>query len=200
MKQLIASFFFLGSISIGLSQGSGNFFFQSETDIRYMSDQIAALKTYSDFATRGYEIAHNGLVIIGDIKKGELDLHNIFFRSLSTVNPNIRSYTKVGDIITCVEYIITAFKKTTGAKGLSGPEMNYLKMVYSNMADDCTKSLDALTNLITNNQYQLYDNERIEGIDAIYSDILERYAFTRAFLKEADLFSNKRTTVWNQIK
>jgi hypothetical protein len=199
MKKLIALFFLLGLKNQGWSQGAGNFFSQSETDIRSMSEQIAALQTYIEIAGKGYGIAKKGLAIIGDLKKGEFDLHSSYFGSLRIVNPNIQGYSRVCDIISCILSITTGFKNNTHFKNLTSSEINYLRWVYDNMAAACAKSLAALTDLITDNTYLLYDNERIWGIETIYNDIKEKYSFSRVFLEGADILSAQRQKEWNQI-
>jgi hypothetical protein len=174
------------------AQGLSNFFSQKEADIKYMLQQIADLQLYISFAEKGYGIAQKGLTFIGDLKKGEFDLHSAFFSSLSTVNPSIKNYAKVADIISYQLSIISIFKKILQLKNMSPAEVNYLQSVYNNMSNACTKSLTDLINIITDNTYQMKDNERVARIDNIYTDMKDKYAFTQNFASDANLLAAQR--------
>jgi len=181
------------------AQGLSNFFSQKAADIKYMLAQIAALQAYIGYAEKGYNIAQQGLTFIGDLKKGEFDLHSAFFNSLKAVNPSIANYSKVFDIISYQESIIKDFKKILQIKNMAPAEMNYLQNVYNNMSDACTQSLNDLINIITNDTYQMKDNERVHRIDNIYADMKDKYAFTQSFASEAGLLSAQRNNELNEV-
>jgi len=181
------------------AQGLSNFFSQKEADIKYMLNQIAALQAYIGYAEKGYSIAQQGLTFIGDLKKGEFDLHSAFFNSLKAVNPTIANYSKVIDIISYQESIIKDFKKILQIKNMNPAEISYLQTVYNNMSDACTKSLNDLINIIADNTYEMKDNERVHRIDNIYADMKDKYAFTQSFTSEAALLSAQRSSELNEI-
>ncbi len=166
------------------AQGLSNFFSQKEADIKYMLNQIAALQAYIGYAEKGYSIAQQGLTFIGDLKKGEFDLHSAFFNSLKAVNPSIANYAKVADIISYQESIIKEFKKILQIKNMSPAEVRYLQLVYNNMSNACTKSLNDLINIITDN---------------IYVDMKDKYAFTQSFTSEASLLTVQRQNELNEV-
>jgi hypothetical protein len=190
-KIIITLIIFVCSIQLK-AQGLSNFFSQSEADIKYMLQQIADLQLYIGYAEKGYSIAQKGLTFIGDLKKGEFDLHSAFFSSLSAVNPSIKNYAKVADIISYQLSIISSFKKILQLKNMSPAEISYLNTVYNNMSDACTKSLTDLINIITDNTYQMKDNERVARIDAIYNDTKDKYSFTQSFTSDANLLTAQR--------
>src|SRR5260221_14255636 len=72
---------------------------QKKTQIKYLEGQIAALQVYLSYAEQGYSIAKHGLTAINDIKNGDFSLHKGYFTSLKNVNPKIKSYWKIADII-----------------------------------------------------------------------------------------------------
>ena len=199
MKQIIITLIFGLSLCKGHSLGLSNFLSQSEADIKYMLQQIAALQVYIGYAEKGYSIAQKGLTAIGDFKKGEFDLHSAFFNSLAVVNPSISKYSKVADILTFQLSIVSSFKKILQVKNMSPSEMSYLQSVYNNMVSSCSKSLNYLIDLITDNTYQMKDNERISRIDAIYMDMKDKSAFTQSFTSSAYLLSAQRQNELNEI-
>jgi hypothetical protein len=192
MKKIIISLIiFVLSVQLK-AQGLSNFFSQKEADIKYMLQQIAALQVYIGYTEKGYSIAQKGLTFIGDLKRGEFDLHSAFFSSFSAVNPSIKNYAKVADIISYQLSIVSSFKKILQLKNMSPAEVTYLNTVYNNMSDACSKSLTDLINVITDNTYQMTDNQRVGRIDAIYSDMQNKYAFTQSFTSDANLLAAQR--------
>jgi len=180
-------------------QGLSNFFSQKEADIKYMLAQIAELQTYIVDVEKGYHIAQQGLTFIGELKKGEFDLHNAFFSSLATVNPAIKNYQRVADIISMQSAILSSFKKMLSLKNFSTAELEYLQRVYSNMAGECSKSLQALIDVLTDETFQMKDNERMARIDQLYSDMLDKQAFTQSFTAGATILSLSRASDLNDI-
>ena len=174
------------------TQGLSNFFSQKEADIKYMLAQIAELQTYIDYIEKGYDIARKGLTFIGDLKNGEFNLYNSFFSALKTVNPAIASYSKVADIINFQVSIVSSFKKILQLGNFSTAEISYLKTVYNNMTNGCAESLTELINIITADMYEMKDNERMQRIDALYSDMKDRYSFAQSFYSDASLLSAQR--------
>ena len=181
-------------------QGLSNFFSQKEADIKYMLNQIAALQAYIGYAEKGYSIAQKGLTFIGDLKKGEFDLHSAFFSSLGTVSPSISKYAKVADIISYQLSIVQGFKKILQLKNMSPSEVSYLQTVYNNMSGACTRSLTDLINIITDDTYQMTDNQRVKRIDNIYVDMKDKYAFTQSFTSDAALLAAQREDELNETQ
>ncbi|MCA6438992.1 MAG: hypothetical protein IM581_03630, partial [Chitinophagaceae bacterium] len=72
---------------------------QKSTQKKYLLQQIAALQVYIGYAKKGYTVVTSGINTIRNIKNGDLNLHRDFFNRLKNVNPAIRRYAKVADII-----------------------------------------------------------------------------------------------------
>lgn len=174
------------------AQGLGNILSQKKADIQYMLDQIAALKVYIGYAEKGYGIAQKGLAFIGNMKKGEFDLHDAFFSSLKFVNPAVRKYAKVADILNFQSSIINGFKQLLRLKNMSPAELTYLTTVSNNLSAESAKSLQALIDILTDNSFEMTDDERVHRIDGIFSDIKDKYAFMQNFTSGAVLLSAQR--------
>ena len=190
----IISFMLLLLISVysGHGQTIDEWFRQKKTDIKYLKQQIEALQVYIDFIERGYHMAQEELTSIGQIKRGEFNLHRGFFNSLQKVNPAIATYSRVADIISCETSILAACKKTRELRNLTVPEMDYLNRVYANLSGACIVLLEDLISLITDDSFQMKDDERIKRIDAIYIDMKDKYAFIQSFKSEATLLTVQR--------
>ena len=167
------------------AQTFAEWFRQKATQKKYLLQQIAALKVYIGYVSKGYSIAKKGLNTIQDIKQGDLNLHSSYFTSLVTVNPKIKRYAKVADILGLQIDIARQASKTIKdcrkSNQLTTSEIAYLQNVFNNLLDDCSKCLDALFNIITNGELSMKDDERIAAIDKLYNDMVDKQIFIRSF-------------------
>jgi hypothetical protein len=167
------------------AQGLGSFFDQQSTELKYGEQQIAYLELYINYLEKGYTIAKNGLAAIADIKKGEWNLHQNFFYSLASINPKIGSYGRIADIISLELSILARLKKTTKQLShFSESEIGYVQDVFANLAAESSKNLSEFT---------MTDNERISRVDLLYSDMMDKWAFTQSFTSDAGLLAAERT-------
>ena len=197
MKNIISVYYLWMAVMPVSAQGS--FFNQQTTQLKYLQQQIAALQVYIGYARKGYRIAQTGLTAIGEFKKGEFNLHNLFYNSLQSVNPEITQYYKLGDCIRYCSQIMVGCKKSTNSKRLNPSERNYLSTVYGNLSGACLRCLDELVSLVTNNTYNMKDNERLRRIDALYWDLKDQYACLQSFQSATNWLSAQRTHEFDEI-
>lgn len=203
MKKLLAIIIIVLCTESVAAQNQAEWFRQKATQKKYLLQQIVALQLYSGYLSKGYIIAKNGLNTIKSFKDGDLTQHIKYFTSLVTVNPQIKKYKKVADIIALqirivkqVGFAIKSFKKNDH---FTLSEINYLQSVFNTLLSDCAKNLDELLNLITNENLQLKDDERIEAIDKLYIDMLDKEQFAQAFTNNAAGLSIQRSNEKNDI-
>lgn len=169
---------------------------QKKTQIRYLVNQIAALQTYADYVEKGYAIAKEGLGAIHNIKRGDFSLHEAYFNSLKRVNPNIKGYWKVADIIALQIKIVQSCHKEQDAirqcNQFTKDEINYWNKVFSNLLNDCLDIIDELILLTTKGNAEMKDDERIKRIDALYADINDKYVFVKHFSAEVNVLAMQR--------
>jgi len=182
------------------AQGLGTFFDQQSTELKYYAQQIAYLQLYLGYLQKGYQIAQSGFSEITTIKKGEFNLHQSFFSSLASVNPQISRYARVADIISMQLSIASNFKQALQrARLYSSSEMAYLQRVSSNLAGECSKNLTELIAIITDGTFTLHDDERIRRIDDLFGDTKDQYAFSQSFTSGTSLLSAERADELNEI-
>ena len=169
---------------------------QKKTQIQYLLDQIAANKVSIDYLEKGYEIARTGLNTIQNIKKGDFNLHRDFFGSLEIVNPKIKTYSRVADIIAyqvrIVKNISTTIKNLKESGQFNVDELDYSKAVFENLLDECLKNVDELYLVITSDELQMTDDERIKRIDQLYTDMQDKYSLCQSFSKECSVLAMQR--------
>ena len=185
------------------AQTWAEWFRQKATQKKYLLQQIAALQVYSGYLSKGYSIAKNGLNTIKSIKNGDLLQHTNYFTSLVAVNPKIKRYAKVADIIalqiTIAKQSGNAIKNFRNNHHFTPTEINYLQGVYGKLLSDCAKNLDELLTLITNGNLQMKDDERIKAIDKIYLNMQDKQQFVRAFSNNTAGLSIQRSNEENDI-
>jgi len=153
--------------------------------------QIAALQVYMDYAKKGYAAVSKGLNFIGDAKKGEVNLHGDYFTSLLKVNPRVRNYYKIGEIIALQLKILKNCKKSIAGLQTSdlfyGDELDYIERSFNRLFENCNRTLEELLVLTTDAGLELKDDQRIERIDALHERMLSDYTFSISFTNEARL-------------
>ena len=196
MKKLFALAALLYFCEPASAQNSAEWFKQKATQRKYLLQQIAALQVYIGYVSKGYSIAKKGLNTIQDIKHGDLHLHSNYFTSLVTVNPKIKRYAKVADIlsfeISIARQAAKTIKDCKNSNQLTQSELAYLQKVFDNLLDDCSNCLDALFNIITNGQLSMKDNERIAAIDNLYDDMSDKQVFIRSFSNKSKALCMQR--------
>jgi hypothetical protein len=169
---------------------------QKKTQIRYLLEQIVANKVYIEYVGKGYSIARKGLNTIQNIKKGDFDLHRDFIGSLSNVNPKIKSYTRVADIIAYQLRIVknagTVVKNLRESNQFSTDELDYSKAVFDRLLEDCLKNMDELFLIITSVELKMKDDERIKRIDRLYLDMQDKYSFCQSYSEECSVLAIQR--------
>ena len=155
--------------------------------------QIAALQTYIGYAKKGYTVVKKGLNFIGDVKKGEVNLHSDYFNSLLQVNPKVKNYVRVGEIISLQIKILKVHKKTLELVRqddlFNGDELDYIEKAFERLIDNCNGTLDQLLTISTDAKLEMTDDQRIERIDGLYKTMVEDYSFCEHLSEEIKILS-----------
>ncbi|MGC4233238.1 MAG: hypothetical protein QM594_09700 [Niabella sp.] len=191
MKRLfIITVIFFAGVSMAPAQGIKEWFSQKQTQTQYLIQQIAALKIYTGYLQKGYKIIQGGLNTIGDIKDGHFKLDQVFFDELGAINPNVKRYARVADIITLNIQVIQlsgkAMKDAEASDRFNPDELGYARRVFDNVHNDCDELIDELTQILSSGELQLSDDERIKRIDRVYAEMKDRYSFINSFCKDLE--------------
>lgn len=169
------------------------FFKQKKTQKKYLIQQIAALKLYAGYVKKGYETVNSGLKTIKGFTQGEFNLHQDFFNSLSHVNPVIAGDPRVKEIVVWQQEIVKFFREADRDKLLNSSEVTYLENVRSNLLLECRYDLETLELVITNDELEMKDDERIQRLDLIHERMKEKFVFTQSFLAQISIIQLQRT-------
>lgn len=171
---------------------------------KVLLQQIAALQVYIGHVQKGYSIAKNGLNSVSSFKRGELNLHTDYFFSLRRVNPKIKNHQSVSEILFLQLKIIKNYKVVYEQvqKGdlFYGNEKDYIKKVFDRVIDNCENVVDDLITVISDNQLEMSDDERVKRIDDLYQKVLENYSFCEHFANQIKLLSLSRAKDIEDVK
>src|SRR5580700_9041420 len=85
----------------------------------------------------GYQILSTGYENIRTIAQTSFNLHNGFLRALLAVNPPVKNYQRVQDILSFQASLVSeyssSFNRFKQDKHFTGAEISYLGTVYSNL-------------------------------------------------------------------
>jgi len=205
MKKYMSFIFTLMIISPSLAQtpNANELLRQKKTQIRYLVQQIAALKAYGKVLRKGYDIAQKGLTLIEDIRNNTYTMDEKYLLSLKQVNPVIANSKKVKNMITlatCISNTLqTLSHESHHNENFTDTERSYLDRVCNNLVQETQAALDELSLIITDNAAEMKDNERIRRIDLLYDDIIGKHAFTQSFTGSTRQLALQRANEKHQI-
>jgi hypothetical protein len=199
MKTLIASALIICFVSIGAQAQIPSWketFKQKKTQREYLAKQIVLLRLYLGYVRDGYNLVSRGWTTIEHIRNGEVNLHRDFFSSLKNVNPHIANSAKVIDVAAFQVFIVKELRATynycrTSAQ-FTPKEILYVYNVYQNMLFLTDANLSELIRITTSGEAEMSDQARIKGIDALYTDSLDKVAFTKEFSNDSRILAAAR--------
>lgn len=204
MKTFITIIMLTVCVKVCKAQTFAEWFQQKKTQKKYLIEQIAAFKIYIGYVQKGYSIAQKGLSTISNIKKGDFNLHKDFFSSLKIINPAIRNYAKVTDIIALQIKTVKVYKDTyrqvQSSNLFNSAEVEYVFKVFASLLSDCTDVIDALITVTAKGELEMKDDGRLKRIDALYSSMQDNYTFAQSFSAETKLLTVQRMKEKNDVQ
>lgn len=163
--------------------------------------KLAQLKQILSDMYTAYTVVHNGYEDIKNISQGTFSLHKAFLDGLLAVSPVVRSYAKVGDIISkealLVQEYQSANKYFRGTGQFSAGELDYFSSVYGSLVQGSLKNVNELVMVITAGELRMSDAERLSAIDRIDGNIGGQLDYLRRFDNQAALLAAERQQAVN---
>jgi hypothetical protein len=171
---------------------------------RVLLQQIAALQVYIGYAQEGYSVVKKGLNTIGDFKRGEFNLHSDYLNSLKAVNPKIKKYARVTEIIGLQIKIMKSceslYQQIQQDDLFHGDEIDYIKRFFERLIENCDANLDELLTIVMDGKLEMKDNERMSRIDMIYQNMLDNYAFSESFSNQTKILAVSKAAELKEVK
>jgi hypothetical protein len=151
----------------------------------------------------GYQVVSKGYKTISDISQGNYSLHQFFLDGLLEVNPAVKKYKRIADIIAFQKSIMQEYKRAFNyfkANGsFTSEEINYIEKVYNNLFQQSLKNLDELMMVITARTLRMSDDERLQAIGRIFTNMQDKLTFLRSFNSGTRLLVVQRTKEQSEI-
>jgi len=167
-------------------------------------EKLAQFKQILSDLKKTYALLTAGYNTIKNISEGNFKLHQVFLDGLMEVNPSIKKYKKVADIINfqllLVKEYKAAFQRSKESNLFTVDEIDYMGKVYGRLFDASVNSLDDLFTVITTKKLRMSDEERISAIDKIYADMEDKLTFLRYFNNSNAVLSFQRAREWKEVE
>jgi hypothetical protein len=148
-------------------------------------EKLIQLKNILTDMKTGYTIVSKGYGTIKNLSEGNFNLHETFLDGLLLVNPRLRKYGRVADIIRYQAQLLkeykSAFHEFKKRRMFTPEEITYMGGVYGNLFDQSLQNLDELTLVLTDSRLRMSDDERLTTIDRIYKEMQDKLSFLRSF-------------------
>lgn len=160
-------------------------------------EKLTQLKGILSDMKIGYQIYQQGYGSISQLSKGNFDLHSVYLNGLLSVNPTVKNYGRLAEIITQQASLMSeyksAYKQFKQSGSFSANELNYMSHVYTQLINQSLQNLDDLTNVLTAGKLRMSDDERMRAIDKIYFASSDKLQFLRHFNRQGILLNIQRS-------
>lgn len=159
-------------------------------------EKLAQFKQILSDMKKGYAILSSGYNTVKDLSEGNFSLHKTFLDGLMEVSPQVKKYHKVAAIIQYQLRLVKQYKAALErfkASDMFHPgEIAYLERVYKNLFEGSLSSLDELAMVVTAGKLRMSDQERLQAIDRIHSDMEDKVLFLDHFNEQAMILALNR--------
>lgn len=159
-------------------------------------EKLTQLKGILSDMKMGYQIYQQGYGSISQLSKGNFDLHSVYLNGLLSINPVVKKYGRVADIISQQASLLSeyksAYKRFQQSGSFNTGELKYMGNVYKQLVDQSLQNLDELTNVLTAGKLRMSDDERMRAIDRIYASTSDKLQFLRHFNRQGALLNIQR--------
>jgi len=166
-------------------------------------EKLAQFKQILQDMKKGYVILNGGYKVIKDLSQGNFSLHRTFLDGLMQVSPIIRKYKRVGEIVDYQMLLVKeykgALKRFKKSSLFNDKEIRYIEKVYGNLFKQSLRNLDELTTVLTANKLRMSDDERLESIDRIFTDMQDKLVFLKSFNANTSLLEVQRSKEHNDV-
>jgi hypothetical protein len=203
MRQMIMGCVLLLGMLPGKAQTFAEWFNQNGTRLKYYAQQIAAFQAYLGELQKGYGISDDGLGAISGGKQAEFGMHKDYYTSLGEINPVLGKMGEVAEMISLQAAIIQQFTSALAryqTDGLLGVDrLTYISQVYGNVLQAGLADVEVLTKVLTAQDFQMTDDQRLGRIKALDVATRDRYAFTLAFMDETDVLEQQQASELSEV-
>lgn len=200
MKKIpILSCLFSLSLGMQLAQAQTD----EATQLLLNVTKLNQLKEILSDLEQGYKTLQTGYSQIEKLSSGNFNLHETFLNQLLEVNPAVKDYYKVAEIIKYQLQLLNDYKRAYSVFRQSGQfthqEISYLYQVYQNLMQKSLQQLDELTLVLTAGTLRMSDEERLKVIDRIHQGMMDKIQFLTSFNQDTQILSLQRAKAMQEL-
>ena len=181
----------------------GNAQAQEAVQLALNYEKLKQLEEILDNMYKGYKILSDGYNRVKNIAEGNYKLHQVFLDGLFAVNPAVRNYKRVADIINYQQLLLKEYRRAYDRfkrdPNFSDDELRYMENVYNYLVKQSLKNLEELAMIVTAAKLRMSDDERIQRIDTIYEDMEDKILFLRYFNNSTQMLAIQRAKENNDV-
>ena len=178
--------------------------YQEAVQLALNIQKLLQLKKILENMYTGYKILTEGYNKVKGIAEGNYKIHEAFMDGLMAVNPKVKGYKRVIDIIESQKQILKeykiAYKRFSSSGQFSSEELEYLSKVYFNLSKVSIENVNALIMIITPNKLRMNDGERLQGIDGLFEQVQDQLVFLRQFNSQTAILALQRYREQNDTR
>ena len=167
-------------------------------------EKLSQFKSILSDMERGYAMLSQGYSQVKDLAQGNFSLHRVFLDGLLVVNPEVRKYKRVADIIADEGSILSEYKaayRRFSTGGLfNALELGYISNVYARLTKQALQNASELADVLTDSKLRMSDDERLSAIDRIYLDTNDKLVFLRSFNRRTRMLQAQRQKELNDTR
>lgn len=202
IKAMIAGFFCLALSAMSIAPAKAQSF-----EIQQLLLDVAKLAQFKSILSEmydGYTILTKGYGTVKNLTQGNFNLHEVFLDGLLQVNPEVRKYARVADIIRDESSILSEYKKAYSRFQNSGrfsvSELDYISNIYERLTSAALHNAADLADVLTVSKLRMSDDERLSAIDHIYLDTNDKLQFLRSFNSRTSILQAQRQKQVNETQ
>jgi hypothetical protein len=167
-------------------------------------EKLSQFKSILSDMEKGYTMLAQGYGQVKDLAQGNFSLHQVFLDGLLVVNPEVRKYKRVTDIIADEGGILSEYKsayRRFSSGGLfNAGELGYISNVYAKLTKQALQNASDLADVLTESKLRMSDDERLSAIDRIYVDTNDKLVFLRSFNRRTGMLQVQRQKELNDTR
>lgn len=196
LRILFTIIIYLFTIDTGKAQTIDEWINQKKTQRKYMLQQIAKLQSHIKAVKEGYDIIKNGLNLIERIKSGDFTLHDLFFKDQYQVKQVLLKHSNTKRCIEVYQQLqseaVLFLGDITKLSALSTPEKDFISRSVNDFRAALQKEIQALLDVLSNDNLQMSDDDRLKRIQAAYDTILKDKQWLSKTIQATNLLQTRR--------
>lgn len=159
-------------------------------------EKLAQFKAILNQLYNSYKVLETGYNKVKDFTSGNFKLHQVFLDGLYLVNPEIRKYYRIPEIISDQLKIVKSYKNFISMYKPSDlfrtDEITYMSKVFASLLEESISNLDELILVITSSKLRMSDEERLSRIDKVHKTMRSKVEFIKTFNQENKILALQR--------